>query len=72
MLLTLTSGSNSTQYNLQYQFAASPPPRDIGTRFAERGPQLIRVSGRQVAPDSGSPTAVSLREFTVVRVQACP
>ena len=71
MLLTLSTGNTQTQYNLQYQFASSPPLSDIGTRCAEHTPQLIRVSGRQAAPDSGSPAAVSLREFTVTRLDSC-
>ena len=72
MLLTLSAAGARTQYNLQYQFEASPPPSDIGARFAQHTPQLLNVSGRQVAPDSGSPNAVSLRDWTATRVDACP
>ncbi|MDE3103402.1 MAG: hypothetical protein KGJ98_14370 [Chloroflexota bacterium] len=72
MLLTLSADDTKTQYNLQYQFAASPPPTDIGTRFAEHTSQLIQVNGRQVPPDTGTPNAVSLRDFTVTHVDRCP
>ena len=71
-LLTISSLSVATQYNLAYQSASSPPPDDIGTRFANGTPQLLKVSGQQAAPDSGSPNAVVLRNWMVARVDSCP
>lgn len=71
MLVTLSSAGAQTQYNLQKQFAASSPPPDIGDRLAAGTPQTLRITGRQVAPDSGSPNAISLRDFTVTRVDSC-
>lgn len=72
MLLTLNADGSQTQYNLQYQFEASPPPSDLGARFAQHTPQSLRVTGRQAAPDSGTPNAVSLRDWMVTRVDSCP
>lgn len=72
MLLTLTAGTASQQFNLQYQFAQRPPPTDIGDRLARGEAQLLRVTGRQSDPDSGSSGAISLRDYVVDRVTACP
>ncbi len=72
MLLTLTAGTASQQFNLQYQFAQRPAPTDIGDRLARGETQLLRVTGRQSDPDSGSPGAISLRDYAVERVTACP
>jgi len=72
MLLTLTVGTASQQFNLQYQFAQRPPPTDVGDRLARGETQLLRVTGRQSDPDSGSPGATSLRDYVVERVGACP
>jgi hypothetical protein len=72
MLLTLTSGAARQQFNLQYQFAKILPPTDIGDRLARGETQLLRVEGRQVEPDSGSPSALTLRDYVVGRVNSCP
>jgi hypothetical protein len=71
MLLTLSTSDGTLQFNLEYQFASSPPPNDIGTRFAAKMPELIRVVGEQVPPDTGSPNAIRLKDFTVTRVDSC-
>lgn len=71
MHLTLTSGSVSTKYSLQYQFASVRPPADIGDRLASKTDQLVEVYGRQVPPDSGALNAVGLRDFTATRVATC-
>ena len=71
MLLTLTVGTASQQFNLQYQFAQRPPPTDIGDRLARGETQLQRVTGQQSDPDSASPGAISLRDYVVERV-VCP
>ncbi len=71
MLLTLTVGTASQQFNLQHQFAQRPPPTDIGDRLARGETQLLRVTGRQSDPDSASPGAISLRDYVVERVSAC-
>ena len=72
MLLTLAAGTVSQQFNLQYQFAQRPAPTDIGDRLARGETQLLRVTGRESDPDSGSPGAISLRDYAVERVTACP
>ena len=72
MLLTLAAGTVSQQFNLQYQFAQRTPPTDIGDRFARGESQLLRVVGRESVPDSGSPGAITLRDYLVERVTACP
>ena len=71
MLLTLTDGSTTAQFNLQYQFAQRPPPTDIGDRFARGETQLLRVTGRGTEPDGGSGGATTLRDFLVERVTSC-
>ncbi len=71
MLLTLTVGGTATQYRLEYQFAYNPAPTDIGNRLFTNTPQLLLITGRQFPPDSGSPNAISLRQFTVARVSNC-
>lgn len=71
MLITLTSGGTATQYNLQYQFLGGTAPTDIGTRRGGDVPELLLITGAQVAPDSGSPNAISLRRYNVARVSGC-
>ena len=71
MLLTLTAGTTATQYRLEYQYAYSPAPTDIGDRFATKTPQLLLITGRQFPPDSSSPNAISLRQYNVARVSSC-
>lgn len=71
MLVTLTAGGTATQYNLQYQFVGGTSPTDIGTRLSAGTPQLLLITGGQVAPDSGSPNAISLRQYNVARVSSC-
>ncbi len=71
MLVTLTAGGTATQYNLQYQFAGANAPTDIGARLSAGTPQVLLITGAQVAPDSGSPNAVSLRQYNVARVSGC-
>jgi hypothetical protein len=71
MLVTLTAGGIATQYNLQFQFVGGTSPTDIGTRLAAGTPQLLLITGAQVAPDSGSPNAISLRRYNVARVSGC-
>ncbi|TME29318.1 MAG: hypothetical protein E6I64_01000 [Chloroflexi bacterium] len=71
MLVTLTAGGLATQYDLQYQFVGGSAPTDIGARLAAGTPQLVLITGRQVPPDSGSPNAISLRDYNVARVAAC-
>jgi len=70
MRLTLDAGGVTTQYRLEYQFAAAPPPKDIGDRLGARTPQYLRVSGRPALSDSSS-SAIALRDFIVMRVDAC-
>lgn len=72
MLVTLTAGGRAAQYDLQYQFRGGSWPADIGDRLSRGTPQLVLITGVQVAPDSGSPNAISLRQFNVARVTACP
>jgi len=71
MLVTLTAGGTATQYRLDYQFAYNPAPTDIGNRLSANTPQLLLITGRQFPPDSGSPNAISLRQFNVARVSSC-
>lgn len=71
MLVTLSAGGTATQYNLQFQFAGGTSPTDIGTRLQAGTPQLLLITGSQAAPDSGSPNAISLRQYNVARVSAC-
>lgn len=71
MLVTLTAGGTATQYRLEYQFVRGTSPTDIGDRLSTNTPQLLLITGRQVPPDSGSPNAISLREYGVARVAAC-
>jgi hypothetical protein len=71
ILLTLTAGATATQYRLEYQFAYSPAPTDIGDRFATKTPQVLLITGRQFPPDSSSPNAISLRQYNVARVSSC-
>jgi len=71
MLLTLGSGSMTTQYHLEYHFASVRPPADIGDRFASKTDQLVQVYGRQVPASPGSANAVRLRDFTATRVTTC-
>lgn len=71
MLLTLTAGGTATQYRLEYQFAYNPAPTDIGNRLSTNTTQLLLITGRQFPPDSGSPNAISLRQFTVARMSNC-
>lgn len=71
ILLTLTAGGTSTQYRLEYQFAYSAAPTDIGDRFSKNTPQLLLLTGRQYPPDSSSPNAISLRQYNVARVTSC-
>ncbi len=71
MLVTLTAGGAATQYRLEYQFVRGSSPTDVGTRLSTNTPQLLLITGRQVPPDSGSPNAISLREYGVARVAAC-
>jgi hypothetical protein len=71
MLVTLAAGGAATQYNLQFQFVGGTSPTDIGTRQQAGTPQLLLITGAQVAPDSGSPNAISLRQYNVARVSGC-
>ncbi len=71
MLLTLTASGAATQYRLEYQFASNAAPTDIGNRLAANTPQLLLITGRQFPPDSGSPNAISLRQYNVARVSSC-
>ena len=72
MLLTLELGTTSQQFDLQYQFAQTPPPTDIGDRLARGETQLLRVEGQQRTPDSGAPAgAIALRNWDLLRVSAC-
>lgn len=71
MQFTLASGSTSTKYRVEYQFASPRPPADIGDQFVSKTPQLIQVIGRQVPADTGSPDSTNLRDATVTRVTSC-
>jgi hypothetical protein len=71
MLVTLSAGGTQTQYDLQFQFVGGTAPTDIGTRLAAGMPQLLLITGAQVAPDNGSPSAISLRRYNVARVTDC-
>ena len=71
MLLTLAANGTTTQYRLEYQFAYNAAPTDIGVQFSTKTPQLLLLTGRQFPPDSGSPNAISLRQYNVARVSSC-
>ncbi len=71
MLLTLEAGTSSQQFNLQYQFARTPPPTDIGDRLARGETQFLRVEGQLRTPDSGAPLATALQDWVLLRVSAC-
>ena len=71
MLITLTVGGTATQYNLEFQFANHTAPTDIGTRLSANTPQLLLLTGRQFPADTGSPNAISLRQYNVARVSSC-
>lgn len=71
MQVTLSGAGTTRTYRLEYQFASRPYPTDIGTLLSSRTPQQISIIGREVAPDTGSPDAVNVRDFTVTRVSAC-
>ncbi len=71
MRLTIGTAGASAEFRLEYQFASAPPPRDIGDVLAAHAAQMVRVSGHEVPPDSGSPAAISFRDFTVERVPSC-
>jgi hypothetical protein len=71
MLVTLSAAGTVTQYRLEYQFVGGTAPTDIGDRLATGTPQLLLITGMQVAPDTGSPTAVTLRRYNVARVTGC-
>ena len=71
MLITLQAGGVSTQYFLEYQFAGDPAPKDIGDRLAAQTPQLLLITGRQVPPAVGAPSAINLHEYNVARVTGC-
>jgi hypothetical protein len=72
MLLTLGVGGTTTTYNLEYQFASVRPAPDVGSGTPGSQPPFVLVYGREVPPDSGSPEAVSLRDFTATQVADCP
>ncbi len=72
MLLTLEVGTTSRLVNLQYQFARTPPPSDIGDRNARGDTQFLQIDGRRRPPDSSASSAITLDDWTLVRVAACP
>jgi hypothetical protein len=74
MVVDIVANGATTQYNLQYQFAYpkdSAPAQAALTRSVLNTTQLVQLQGRQVAPDSGLPNTIQLREYIVKQVGAC-
>ena len=56
-----------TEYRLQVGYGTvASPPSGAGI------PYLARITGRQVAPDSGSAQAMNLVDYSLTRVRSCP
>jgi hypothetical protein len=74
IVVDIVADGVTTQYNLQYQFAY---PKDSAIeqagllRAAQPTTQLIRLMGRQVAPDTGLRSTVQLREYMAAKVGSC-
>jgi len=71
MLITLLAGGVTTQYFLEYQFAGDVAPKDIGDRLSANIPQTLLITGRQVPPAVGAPSAINLHGYNVARVTSC-
>lgn len=46
-------------------------PSDLGDQFRRRTPQAVTISGTAGVPNSATPDATTLRDFTVTRVASC-
>lgn len=71
MLITLSiGGASGTQYRLDYQFESGggAHPLDIDGRIAGT---LAWLRGTQFPADSGTPNAITLREWTLRRATSC-
>jgi hypothetical protein len=68
LLITISSGTTTVQYRLAQPGTA---PVDIGDLFSRKTPQLLAITGTLIAPDTGSPQAINLTNFTVTRVTSC-
>jgi hypothetical protein len=75
MVVDVVADGVTTQYNLQYQFAYpkdSAASQSVLIRAAQNTTQLLLLRGRQVAPDTGLPNTIQLRDYMVTKVGACP
>jgi hypothetical protein len=71
MLITLVIASGPTaQYRLDYQFESGggTHPLDIDGRVAGT---MAYLRGTQFPPDTGTPNAISLRDWTLRRATSC-
>lgn len=46
-------------------------PSDLGDQFRLGTPQLVAISGTEGVPNSATPDAPTLRDFTITRVASC-
>jgi hypothetical protein len=74
MVVDLVADGVTTRYNIQYQFAyptGSAAAQAAVVRAAQGAPYPLLLRGRQVAPDTGLPNTIQLREFMVTQVARC-
>lgn len=74
MVVDVVADGVTTQYNLQNQFAyptgSAAAQADV-IRAAQDVLYRLLLRGRQVAPDTGLPNTVQLRDFMVTKVVRC-
>jgi hypothetical protein len=74
MVVDVVADGVTTQYNLQYQFAY-PKGSAAGQADVIRAAQdvlyRLMLRGRQVAPDTGLPNTIQLRDFMATKVVRC-
>jgi hypothetical protein len=68
-LLTLDSGTTTTQYRLS---GAGTAPDDLGAQYSAKTRQVLAISGRRIAANSDAPQAINAMDFTITRVSSCP
>jgi hypothetical protein len=74
MVVDVVADGVTTQYNLQYQFAyptgSAAGQADVIRAAQDRLYRLL-LRGRQVAPDTGLPNTIQLRDYMAFKVVRC-
>lgn len=74
MVVEVVADGVTTQYNLQYQFAypagSAAAQADV-IRAAQDVLYRLLLRGRQVAPDTGLPNTIQLRDYIATKVAGC-